>query len=82
MSVKAYSDVNGQRSAEPLRADEIVIQFASRRELRLSLADSEDHLTIRLDWREEDPQGLVVLPGAANLIRVGIRNPTARGAVR
>ncbi|MGB7157050.1 MAG: hypothetical protein WBD40_03220 [Tepidisphaeraceae bacterium] len=78
MSVKAYCVVNGERSDEPLRADEIVIEVAPQRELRLSLADSEDLLTIRLEWREEDPQTLMIHPGAANLIRVGIRSAPAR----
>jgi hypothetical protein len=63
-----------------LRADELVIEVAPQRELRLSLGDSEDLLTIRLEWREEEPQTLVIHPGAANLIRIGIRNAPARAA--
>ena len=77
MSVKAYCVVNGERSNEPLRTDEIVIEVAPHRELRLSLGDSEDSLTIRLEWSEEDPQTIVIHPGAANLIRVGIRSAPA-----
>jgi hypothetical protein len=70
VSMKAYCVTNGERCNEPLRADELVIEVAPQRELRLSLGDSEDLLTIRLE----------IHPGAANLIRIGIRNAPARAA--
>ena len=73
MSLKAYAIVGGMRAPEPLRADEIVIELAPRQELRLSVGDSEDVLTVRLEWDEAHPQSLVVHPGAANLLRLGIR---------
>lgn len=78
MSLRAYCVVNGKRSKEPLLADEIAIEVAPRRELRLLLGSAEDTLTIRLEWNEAQPQTLVIHPGAANLIRVGIHEALPR----
>ena len=74
MSLKAYAVLGRQKASEPLRADEILIELAPQRELRLSVGDSEDVLTVRLEWDEAHPQSLVVHPGAANLLRIGIRD--------